>query len=201
MQMERGAWKKPVIVEMFGRPGPVIISSTADAALMLIGAWPTKRTHIHIMAALTCRDVLAGRAEAGLARANFIEAAIEAGYRIQPETFLNERWEPISALLEVHRAPLGLVDRIRRKNSPSKEDLRAVTVDLPEVPPFFDLPPALVSPPAFERRESLRQLLRRLFRLIGLIAVETGIAALAMLGFRAADAPGRPLPGKQIAGS
>jgi hypothetical protein len=95
--MDRGTWKKPVILEMCGHPGLVIISDTLDAALMLLGAWPANRSDAHIAAVMSCRDVLAGTGSPGLARADFIGAALEAGYLIQPETFLANHWREISA--------------------------------------------------------------------------------------------------------
>lgn len=88
--MERGNWKRPVFLEIFGRPGVTIVRDTLDAALVLLGAWPHKRTAAHMAAVTSCRDVLAGRAEPALARVEFIEAALEAGFCVQPETFIEE---------------------------------------------------------------------------------------------------------------
>lgn len=88
--MDRGNWKRPVVLEIFGRPGLLTVSDTLDAALVLLGVWPAKRTPTHIVAVKTCRDVLVGKAVPALARADFIDAALEAGFQVQPETFLEE---------------------------------------------------------------------------------------------------------------
>ena len=91
--MDRGVWKQPVILEIYGRPGTVIVPDTLEAAMMLMRAWPAKRTDAHMIAVAACRDVLSGRAICGMARANFIDAALDAGYHIQPETFLTDPWD------------------------------------------------------------------------------------------------------------
>jgi hypothetical protein len=94
--MNRGSWKKPVVLEIFGRPGTITVSDTLDAALMMLAAWPCKRTDAHLTAVRACRDALTGKASPSLARADFIGAALEAGFHVQPETFLydNEEEEP-----------------------------------------------------------------------------------------------------------
>lgn len=88
--MERGNWKRPVFLEIFGRPGVTIVRDTLEAAMVLLGAWPHQRTAAHMAAVTSCRDVLAGRAEPALSRVEFIEAALDAGFRVQPETFIEE---------------------------------------------------------------------------------------------------------------
>lgn len=95
--MDRGAWKKPVVLEMYGRPGVIQVEDTLDAALLLLRNWHARITDTHRTAVLTCRDVLKGKATPGLARAVFIDAALDAGYHILPETFLDERWGPAPA--------------------------------------------------------------------------------------------------------
>lgn len=96
--MDRGAWKKPVVLEMYGRPGIIQVGDTLDAALLLLRGWYSRRTDAHMTAVLTCRDVLKGRAQPGLARAAFIDAVLDAGYHILPETFLDERWGPMAVI-------------------------------------------------------------------------------------------------------
>jgi hypothetical protein len=98
--MERGSWKRPVVLEIFGRPGVTTVNDTLDAALVLLGAWPHKRTPAHMAAVTTCRDVLAARAEPGLARVDFIEAALEAGFHVQTETFLQDVATPTLSAAE-----------------------------------------------------------------------------------------------------
>lgn len=186
--MERGVWKKPVVLEMYGRPGSVIITGTVDAALMLIGAWPTKRTQAHIAAVTTCRDVLSGQSDIGLARANFIEAAFEAGYRIQPETFLNERWDLTPKPEDADEPPLGLADMIRR---------RATSIEIEQDGPDRESQGSNL--PAVSRRslalrgeppESLRVLFRRLINLLGQIGRAFGRSIGSLFGFGIARGTG-----------
>ncbi len=182
--METGVWKSPVVIEMYGRPGTVIVNGTLDAALMLIGAWPTKRTESHIAAVLSCRDALVGQADASLARVNFIEAAIEAGYRIEPETFLSGRWDLTPLPEELHRPALGLAELIRKRaiatvDRHADEAMEAVyppnpqtvTEDMSQVQARENHPPRL------------RDLLARLFQLLGLIGLEASRALAVALGF------------------
>jgi hypothetical protein len=188
MHMERGIWKKPVVLEMYGRPGSVIIVGTVDAALMLIGAWPTKRTEAHIAAVVTCRDVLSGQSDAGLARANFIDAAFEAGYRIQPETFLNERWDLTPAPAGAQGPPVGLADMIRRRavfgegeyGSEAQAQGPALQPSLREGLPLRGEP-----------HDGLRQLFRRLITLLGLIGREVGRSIGSLFGLGMARRTGR----------
>ncbi len=191
--MERGVWKSPVVIEMYGRPGSVIIMGTLDAALMLIGAWPTKRTETHLTAVMTCRDVLTGNANPGLARANFIEAALEAGYRIEPETFLSDRWDLTPLPEENPRPAVGLADLIRRRAlTTGQEPEDNADNGHPEArsPPGGPLPRLVVLNPALQHHPGLRELLTRLLHLLGLIGAEIGrsLAGLFSLGsFRGTD--------------
>jgi hypothetical protein len=169
--MERGAWKTPVVIEMYGRPGMVFITGTLDAALMLIGGWPTKRTEAHMAAVLSCRNVLTGSAEPALARATFIEAAIEAGYRIEPETFLSDRWDLTMTLEEPHRPALGLAALI---------DKRAMEADRQAEPPDAEAAAGSTneqgsrsSPSSqFPRPPGLGELIGKLVLLLGQIGLE-----------------------------
>ncbi|SFB61271.1 Protein of unknown function [Rhizobium sp. NFR07] len=186
--MERGVWKKPVVLEMYGRPGSVIIAGTVDAALMLIGAWPTKRTQAHIAAVMTCRDVLSGQSDIGLARANFIEAAFEAGYRIQPETFLNERWDLTPKQAEADEPPVGLADMIRLRAASSDDDGTSEAEG-------YRVPPPLSSRRGLslgaEPSESLRELFGRLISLLGQIGRASGRSIGGLFGFGIARGTGR----------
>jgi hypothetical protein len=186
--MERGVWKKPVVLEMYGRPGSVIITGTVDAALMLIGAWPTKRTQAHIAAVTTCRDVLSGQSDIGLARANFIEAAFEAGYRIQPETFLNERWDLTPNTEDPPEPPVGLADMIRRRAAPGENGQG----DLVSESPGGTMPPLLRRSRALrgEPPESLRVLFKRLINLLGQIGRAFGRNIGSLFGFGIARGTG-----------
>jgi hypothetical protein len=93
--MDRGTWKQPVILEISGQTRPVIVAGNVDAATMLLKAWPTRRNEAYVAAVMSCRDVLKGQSSAALARADFIEAALAAGFRVQPRTFLGGAAEPV----------------------------------------------------------------------------------------------------------
>jgi hypothetical protein len=182
--MEHGIWKTPVVLEMYGRPGPVVVKGTLDAALMLIGAWPAKRTETHMTAVTACRDVLVGKADPALARADFIDAALEAGYRIQPETFLSARWDVDEASLPSQSPVLGLVDLIRRHAaSPAGDDAaaRSASPTRPLTVPASPAPSAPVL--AKEQPIGLRELLGRLVQVLGLIGVELGRQAAGLFNF------------------
>lgn len=179
--METGIWKSPVVIEMYGRPGTVIVTGTLDAALMLIGAWPTKRTETHIAAVMCCRDVLVGQADAGLARVNFIEAAIEAGYRIEPETFLSDRWDLTPLPSESVRPALGLAELIRNRAIATVERHANAATETASAPPSHE-----AQVPAINMREisppRLRDLLTRLMELLGLIGIAIGRSLAGALG-------------------
>jgi hypothetical protein len=184
--MERGVWKSPVVIEMCGRPGSVAITGTLDAALMLLGAWPTKRTNVHLAAVLSCRDVMVGKAEAGLARADFIDAAIEAGYRIRPETFLSELWDPLRAQEDLPRPPVGLADLIRKHRLSAAAGAAAQEAEVSSIAHAFSpaaqpAPSGIVRPSA-SPRPHLRELLARLVHLLGLIGMELARSFTRHLG-------------------
>ncbi len=189
--METGAWKSPVVIEMYGRPGTVIVTGTLDAALMLIGAWPTKRTESHIAAVLSCRDVLVGQANAGLARVNFIEAALEAGYRIEPETFLSVRWDLTPSSNEAGRPALGLAELIRKRAIATVDRYAEDESDMSHQSEPAEI---VAVEPLVRIRENppprLRDLVGRLFNLLGLIGLEIGrslVAPLSLFPSRRAD--------------
>lgn len=189
--METGAWKSPVVIEMYGRPGTVIVTGTLDAALMLIGAWPTKRTESHIAAVLSCRDVLVGQADAGLARVNFIEAAFEAGYRIEPETFLSDRWDLTPSPNEPGRPALGLAELIRKRAIATVDRYAEEETDMVQQSEPAEI---VTIEPLARIRETppprLRDLVGRLFNLLGLIGLEIGrslVAPLSLSPSRRAD--------------
>ncbi|TNM65139.1 DUF982 domain-containing protein [Aliirhizobium smilacinae] len=183
--MEAGAWRSPVVIEMYGRPGTVIVNGTLDAALMLIGAWPTKRTESHVAAVLCCRDVLLGQADASLARVNFIDAAIEAGYRIEPETFLSVRWDLMSLPDDAARPALGLAELIRKRAIATVEQHADAAMDAAGPP---DQPTATKDqlPVPYTResqRPRLRDLVLRLVQVLGLIGMEICRQLAVALGF------------------
>ena len=171
--MERGIWKTPVVLEMYGRPGPVLVNGTLDAALMLIGAWPVKRTETHMDAVTACRDVLVGKADPALARADFIDAALEAGYRIQPETFFSERWELDETTFSTQSPALGLVDLIRRHALSPDGDASSSDMETTSQAPA-SLVMNFTTPATGGQEIGMRELLSRLFQVLGLIGLELG---------------------------
>lgn len=171
--METGAWKTPVVIEMYGRPGTVFITDTLDAALMLVGAWPTKRTETHMAAVLSCRNVLTGSAEPALARVNFIEAAIEAGYRIEPETFLSHRWDFTPLHDDIQRPALGLAALISKRAMSASGETGADT-SAGEASAGSAADPGFLSLPQIANGQDpgLSELMARLMHLLGQIGLE-----------------------------
>lgn len=166
--MDRGTWRKPVVLEIYERPGLVSVSDTLEAALMLLGAWPGKRSESHMTAVMTCRDVLTGKAIASLARADFIEAALEAGYRVQPETFLDAQWTLFP----------GLDGDLPEDFGPSRPGARQFALSMDSLDhrrtsgPVIsrNLPPSYAPQP---ERVRMRELLIRLAEILGMILIET----------------------------
>lgn len=173
--MERGVWKQPVILEIYGRPGSVVISSTVEAAMMLLRAWPAKRTEAHMIAVAACRDVLTGRAMPGLARADFIDAALDAGYHIQPETFLG-----------AHQDWADAPDHIDRPDPQSSHELPNWAADT-HPSPTRDIRPdpkpqmAVTWAEPLRDETYMRELLMRLAQVLGLILLEMLRGAAGML--------------------
>jgi len=190
--MDRGTWKQPVILEIFGQPGPIIVQGTLDAALMLLSGWPAARTEAHMAAVMACRDVLTGRSVAALARADFIEAALEAGFHVQPQTFLADiDAEPIKdvpaslATLPISPDRLAPLAPFRRRLSKSPR-LRGLTLayterdadELDSLPSYhhpvisWSEPHSAASGagPASPHTPCMRELLAELSRTIGMIA-------------------------------
>lgn len=87
--MSQAQWKKPVLLERFGVPGLVVVANVEDAARLILQIPAERRGPAQIEALRTIRDVLMQRASSCLARANFIGAALEAGYYVMPETFFD----------------------------------------------------------------------------------------------------------------
>ena len=166
--MDRGTWRKPVVLEMYGRPGLVTVSDTLEAALMLLGAWPAKRSEAHMTAVTTCRDVLTGRAIAGLARADFIEAALDAGYHVQPETFLDAQWSLFPSLSDDLQEHFELAYTGAAPLAPQADAFEGKPISGPII--SWDLPPS--HGPRSER-VGMRELLTRLAEILGMILLET----------------------------
>lgn len=77
-------WKKPVTLALAEDGGNVTIDSTEAASWALIEDWPTEEGAALDRALLVCAAVAEGKKGDEEARKAFIEAALEAGIRIQP---------------------------------------------------------------------------------------------------------------------
>lgn len=76
--MKTGRWEEPVTFET-GKLGQYrTISSTAEAAHVLISQWPYNGGKAYAKAQETCLAVLEGRSKASAARKAFVKAAAEA---------------------------------------------------------------------------------------------------------------------------
>ncbi|MGK6312986.1 DUF982 domain-containing protein [Neorhizobium sp. DT-125] len=166
--MDRGTWRKPVVLEMYGRPGLVTVSDTLEAALTLLGAWPAKRSEAHVTAVTTCRDVLTGKAIAGLARADFIEAALDAGYHVQPETFLDAQWTLFPSLSDDLQEHFDPSHAGATQLAPPIDVLDGRQISGPVI--SWDGPPSDALRP---ERIGMRELLVRLAEILGMILLET----------------------------
>jgi hypothetical protein len=177
--MDRGAWKKPVALEMYGRPGIIRVGDTLDAALLLLGGWHSRRTDAHTTAVLTCRDVLRGKAQPGLARAVFIDAVLDAGYHILPETFLEERWGPPAGA----EGDRGYI--FPRADSP---------IGLPRSPSLMSVQARKVTAPSSNAEHvHVSALIGRLGETLMLIAVEIFRSAIGLLNIEVRRKPRREI--------
>ena len=145
--MDRGSWRRPVVLEAGGRQ--IAVPDTFVAARLLVGAWPARGGEAHAQAVKSCRDVLKGAAIAGLARADFIEAALQAGFHVRPETFLGENW---AAPADTRSMP---------GPQPSSADIYPII----RRQALWEAPPA----PPIEEEPRIRELISELLAIIGMI--------------------------------
>ena len=83
--MDPKRWRKPVTIEL-GKTGRMrAVSSTQEAAELLLMRWPQKGGIHHLLARIACLAVLEGEMPPRHARAAFIKACEEAEIFIQPE--------------------------------------------------------------------------------------------------------------------
>jgi hypothetical protein len=199
--MDLGTWKQPVILEISGQTRPVIVAGTVDAATMLLKAWPARRNEAYVAAVMTCRDVLKGLSLAALARADFIEAALDAGFRVQPQTFLGvaESIEDVSALPPAlpntpeHLAPLapfrrlpGTTSRLPQPLPPIADNAEMETASRRHRPVINWGEPADETPgpsPLSAKAAHLRELFGPLARTLGTIARICARSAAAGIQF------------------
>jgi hypothetical protein len=88
--VDQDIWQKPVYLERYGRPGVITIFDTQDAARLLFKHYRLRKTAAVETALLTCQNRIIGQATSEMARYEFIEAAVSAGYHILPDTFMGD---------------------------------------------------------------------------------------------------------------
>ena len=76
--MDPKYWSKPVTYEEDGRGGYRTVTSTGEAARILLTRWPVSRGRRYRQARQICLDVLEGRRLPSEARRAFLDAAEEA---------------------------------------------------------------------------------------------------------------------------
>lgn len=76
--MNRGYWSKPVTFETLTLGLYRTVTSTAEAASVLMDDWPTDEGDAFLAAKAACLAVLAGDADPDSAREAFLAAAEEA---------------------------------------------------------------------------------------------------------------------------
>lgn len=74
-------WEKPVQISV-GSRGSEFVSSAFDAVLFLKDSWEDSETVSFLQARNACRGALAGRVDAEVARAKFLEAVTAAKMRV-----------------------------------------------------------------------------------------------------------------------
>lgn len=77
--MNRGYWDEPVTIETLTLGRYQSVSSTAEAARILLEEWPVDQGEAYLAAKAACLAVLAGEATPASARTAFLAAAAEAG--------------------------------------------------------------------------------------------------------------------------
>jgi hypothetical protein len=81
--METGRWEEPITFETEKLGQYRTISSTAEAAHVLMGQWPVETGKSLMAAQETCLAVLEGKKKPAAARKAFLKAAEEAGVFIR----------------------------------------------------------------------------------------------------------------------
>jgi len=82
--MDRGEWSLPVTFETEKFVEYLTISSTAEAARVLLERWPMDRRKALKRAKAACLLVLQGKSDAEIARKAFLKAAAEADVFVRP---------------------------------------------------------------------------------------------------------------------
>ncbi|MGJ7043535.1 hypothetical protein J2Y63_006819 [Shinella sp. BE166] len=81
--MNKGEWAEPITFETHKLGAYLTISSTAEAARVLLDYWPAKHGKALKRAKATCLAVLQGNGNPEIARKAFLTAAEEAGVLIR----------------------------------------------------------------------------------------------------------------------
>jgi hypothetical protein len=76
--MDNIVWHESVLLEMNDRQDVITISSSLEAADLLLNGWPKRRGPSYKLAVMTCLDSFRGKQPPELARQDLIAAAIEA---------------------------------------------------------------------------------------------------------------------------
>ena len=80
-------WPESVLLELNDRDDVVTVSSSLEAADLLLNKWPKKRGPSYKLAVMTCLDSFHGKQPAELVRQDLIAAAIEAHIYVKPQPF------------------------------------------------------------------------------------------------------------------
>lgn len=84
--MDDVSWNDSVFLELNDRDDVVKISSSLEAADLLLNKWPKKRGPSYKLAVMTCLDSFRGKQPAELARQDLIAAAIESHIYVKPQS-------------------------------------------------------------------------------------------------------------------
>ncbi|WP_068953402.1 DUF982 domain-containing protein [Pararhizobium polonicum] len=79
-------WHESVLFELNDRQEIVTVSSSLEAADLLLNKWPTKRGPSYKLAVMTCLASFQGKQPPELVRQDLIAAAIEAHIYVKPRS-------------------------------------------------------------------------------------------------------------------
>jgi Protein of unknown function (DUF982) len=80
-------WNESVLLELNDRHDIVTVSSSREAADLLLNKWPKRRGPSYKLAVMTCLDSFRGKQPPELVRQDLIAAAIEAHIYVKPRSF------------------------------------------------------------------------------------------------------------------
>ena len=79
-------WHESVLLELNNRQDVISVSSSREAADLLLNNWPKKRGPSYKLAVMTCLDSFRGKQPPELVRQDLIAAAIEAHIYVKPRS-------------------------------------------------------------------------------------------------------------------